>query len=183
MAGKPSKRKSSTVKRSREAEAAFKIERKIVDGCSAIRKVWVALAAYLSDFHEGKMWEQLGHDSLEEWLGAPEIGLSRSHVYALIEAYRELVVKRGLSDGELAKLEATKIAQVLPALRRGDVDLETALADCESLSRSALREKYGHALPASRKPLVKCEDCGAMRQVHDPEAEAADPNQTSLVGD
>jgi hypothetical protein len=179
MAGKVAK-KSSTVKRSKEAEAAFKIERKIVDGCAAVRQVWVALASFLYEFHEGKMWEQLGHDTFEEWLGAPEIGLSRSHVYALIETYRELIVKRELDEEVMAGLEATKIAQVLPALRRGDVELEEALADCEALSRSALRQKYGRALPAARKPLIKCEDCGAMRQVHEPEATEPDPNQLDL---
>lgn len=158
----------------RQAKKAFEVEGKIKKGCSAIREVWVALACYLHEFHSGRMWEHLGHDTFEEWLGSPDIGLGRSHVYALIETYEELVVKRGLKDEELSSLEATKVAQVLPALRRGEVELETALADCEALSRSALREKYGKQLPVSRVPLTQCEDCGCMRRPQSPE-EAAEP--------
>lgn len=159
----PAKRKVSSPEE-RAAKKAYEVEAKIKKGVGAIREVWVALAAFLHEFHGAKMWEHLGHDKFEEWLGTPEIGLGRSQVYALIEAYEELVVKREVEQSVLADLEATKLAVVLPALRRGEVELEQALADCEALSRSALREKYGKSVPAERVPLVECEDCGCMRR-------------------
>lgn len=148
----------------RRAQHAFEVESKIKKGCASIRQVWVALAAYLYEFHEGRMWELLDYDKFEDWLGSPEIGLGRSHAYALIETYAELVVKREVEQSTLADLEATKVAVVLPALRRGEVELEQALADCEALSRSALREKYGKAVSAERVPLIECEECGCMKR-------------------
>lgn len=166
------KRKAMTPEE-RATKRAFEIEAKVKEGVGAIRTVWVALASYLHEFHESKLWEHLDYDTFEEWLGTPEIGLSRSQVYALIEAYRELVVKRELDQEILARHEATKIAQVLPSLRRGDVELDAALADCENLSRADLRAKYGKekaVLPASTRGLVRCEDCGCMREPHDPES-------------
>lgn len=163
------------------AKKAFEVEEKIKKGVGAIRQVWIALAGFLHEFHSDKMWEHLGYDKFEEWLGTPEIGLGRSQVYALIEAYEELVVKRGVESAKLAELEATKVAVVLPALRRGEVELDEALADCEALSRSALREKYGKSVPAERVPLIECEKCGCMKRPKT-EAEANEPipGQTSL---
>jgi hypothetical protein len=174
------KRKTSTPEE-RAAKKAYATEEKIKKGVGAIRQVWIALAGFLHEFYGAKMWEHLGHDKFEEWLGTPEIGLGRSQVYALIESYEELVVKREVEPEVLAELEATKLAVVLPALRKGEVDLADALADCESLSRSALREKYGKKVPAKRVPLTECEECGCMkRPKSDAEAEAVDPNQIAL---
>lgn len=183
MAKAPTKSKRRTLSpEEREAKKAFEVEAKIKKGVGAIREVWVALAAYLHEFHQGKMWEHLGYNRIEDWLGTPEIGLGRSQVYALIEAYEELVVKRGVEPEQLGGMEATKIAVVLPALRRGDVDLEEALADCEALSRSALREKYGQQVSVERVPLIRCEQCGCMKRPKT-EAEKNEPIPGQLSTD
>lgn len=179
--GKEVEKRKVTTPEERAAKKAFQVEAKIKKGVGAIKQVWIALAAYLHEFYVAKMWEHLGHDKFEDWLGTPEIGLARSQVYALIEAYEELIVKRGVEDAVLAKLEASKLAVVLPALRRGEVELEEALADCEVLSRSALREKYGKAVPAERVPLIQCEDCGCMKRPKSTaEAEEQIPGQMSV---
>lgn len=162
--GKAVEKRKAPTPEERAAKKAFQVEAKIKKGVGAIRQVWIALAGYLHEFYSERMWEHLGHDKFEEWLGTPEIGLGRSQVYALIEAYEELVVKREVEEAVLAELEATKLAVVLPALRRGQVELEEALADCEALSRSALRQKYGKSVPAERVPLIQCEDCGCMKR-------------------
>ncbi len=175
----PAKRTVSPEERA--AKKAYKVEAKIKKGVGAIRQVWIALAGQFHEFYTEQMWVPLGHDKFEDWLGDPDIGLGRSQVYALVETYEELVVKREVDPADLAALEASKLAVVLPALRRGEVELEDALADCESLSRSALREKYGKAVPAPRIPLTECEECGKMcRAKTEPEAQAVDPNQIAL---
>lgn len=172
--GKSVAKKQTSTPEERAAKKAYQVEAKIKKGVGAIRQVWIALAGFLHEFYTEKMWEHLGHDKFEEWLGTPEIGLGRSQVYALIESYEELVVKREVDAERLADLEATKIAVVLPAIRKGEVELEDALADCESLSRSALREKYGKAVPTERVPLVQCEDCGCMKR---PKSQAEEEEQ------
>lgn len=180
MGTSPAKRSASTPEE-RAAKKAFKVEEKIKMGVGAIKQVWVALAAYFHEFYTERMWEALGHDKFETWLGDPDISLGRSQVYSLIEVYEELVVKRGVTDEQLMELEITKLAVVLPAIRKDEVELEDALADCGSLSRSELRAKYGKALPAERVPLVECEDCGKMCRPKGPvEAEEQIPGQTSL---
>jgi hypothetical protein len=178
--GTPAKKPASTPEE-RAAKKAFKVEAKIKKGVGAIRQVWIALAGQFHEFYTEQMWVPLGHDKFEDWLGDPDIGLGRSQVYALVESYEELVVKREVDPGELVDLDASKIAVVLPALRRGEVELDEALADCQALSRSALREKYGKSVPAERVPLIQCEDCGCMkRPKSEAEAQAVDPNQIAL---
>lgn len=150
---------------------AQKTQEKIVAGCEAIRTVWVALGGYLYEFVGEKMWLELGYETLTDWLATPEIDLGRSQVYALVEAYRELVVEREVALEELGRLDVSKIAVVLPALRAGEVELDEALADCANLSRSDLREKYGKQIESKSSskgedgpPLEQCEQCGCMRQ-------------------
>ena len=158
------------------------MQRKIVTGCEAIRTLWVALAGYLYEFNGEQMWSALGYETFNDWLATPEIDLGRSQVFSLIEAYRELIVERGVDPEELSKLDVSKIAVVLPAIRSGEVDLETALADCETLSRSDLREKYGKQLPektgegnaGGKRELVQCEQCGKMRE---PDVETCPPRK------
>lgn len=164
------------------AERAFEIEQHVIKGTQAIRTAWVLLAAELHEFHHQKMWEERDCETFEEWLGTPEISLGRSQTYALIEIYRELVLKREVDPAELTT-EASKIAQVLPALRRGDVDLEDALSDAESLSRADLREKYGKPAAGGGVKLVECEQCGAQRKAPpEPEPPEQVPGQMEIDG-
>lgn len=165
----------------RAAKEAYAVEEKIKKGTGAIKVVQIAIAGYLHDFHSGRMWESLGYDKFETWLGSPEISMGRSDAYQKIEVYEELVVKRDVSTDDLAELDMSKLAVVLPVLRKDDVELEEALSDCEALSRSELRAKYGQSVPAKRVPLTECEDCGKMcRLKTEPEEEAVDPNQLAL---
>lgn len=145
------------------AERAFEIEQRVITATQAIRTAWVLLAAELHEFHFQKMWEERDCDTFEEWLGTPEISLGRSQTYALIEIYRELVLEREV-DPETLTAESSKIAQVLPALRRGEVELDAALADAESLSRADLREKYGkQSGGGGGVKLEPCDQCGRKR--------------------
>jgi hypothetical protein len=139
------------------AERAHELEREIVAGCRVIRSAWVALAAFLHEFHADAMWEALGHATFNEWLGDPDVSLGRRHAYALIDAHRVLVLDKGVKPAALNELEATKVAEVLPAIKQG-LDVEEALADVRVLSRSDLREKY-HG-DGTEPTYRKCECCG-----------------------
>lgn len=154
-------------------------------GCSAIRAAWVALAAFLYQFQDEEMWGDLGYSSFEEWLASPDVSLGRSHVYVLIEAHRELVVEREVDPDELRALDVSKIGQVLPAIRRGTIEVEEALNDVKVLSRSDLRERYRKkGAPGKRRSsttLEKCDLCGKQRIADDDERVAeVDENQMEI---
>ena len=150
-----------------EIEAARSVEARIVRTTSGIRRAWNLLAADLYEFHEQTMWQTLGYESLEEWLASPEVELGRRHVFGLIEVYRDLVINRQIDPEELGQADVTKVRAVLPAIKRGDVEVVDALADCEALSRSDLSEKYGKGRPNERLDAeaepekTNCPRCGS----------------------
>lgn len=145
-----------------EIERAHLLYREVVAGCRAIRQAWILMASLLYEMRESQLYRLLDYDSFERWLASPEISLSRSHAYALIGAYQEFVIERGLDMEMVGAIEASKLAETLPALRAGEVTAEDALADAEALSRSDLREKYRHdrgGLDAEAEAAV-CPACG-----------------------
>jgi hypothetical protein len=164
----------------RAVNTAYRLEDRIVTGIAAIRHQWAQLAGDLYEFQSTNAWQTLGYDTLEQWLSGPGIEMSRRMFFALTEAYRELVVNRGVKVDQLAKVDMTKALEVLPALRRGQVDVETAMADCEVLTRTDLRDRYsGRALPPLSGPVddqafqaddfhyENCPTCGSRIKVKD----------------
>jgi hypothetical protein len=124
------------------AEQAFNVETRIRQTVQAMRAGWIILSEDLYQFHQQEMWRDLGHDGFEEWLAAPDIGLSRRMVYHLIDIWRELVVKAGADPEVLKRVEPARLHEVLPAIRRQQVSLDRALGDAQALSANDLRERY-----------------------------------------
>jgi hypothetical protein len=162
----------------RTASAAYTLEARIVQTVRNIRSQWVELATALYEFQQTKAWATLGYDSLEQWLAAPDIEMSRRTFFALTEAYRELVVNRRVAPDRLAVIDMTKAVEVLPAIRRGQVDVDAALADCEVLTRTDLRDRYSGLPPLEHRmdnqPFTadsfhyeKCPSCGSKIRVND----------------
>lgn len=143
---------------------AHSLHEQVVGACTAVKQSWVLLAGRLHAFHAEKAWDVLGYDRFEDWLGTPEIGLSRSQAYQFIEAWQQLVIDRDVQPARLGEADVSKVAVVLPALKRGEVKTDEALADCESLSRSDLIDRYrgrltDHIDPARER--VTCPSCGS----------------------
>src|SRR5215211_1915853 len=87
-------------------------------------------------------WRLLGYESLEEWLGDPAVGLTRTHFFRLTGLWRELVVERGVPHAGLRGVDMDKLDTALPAVKRGEVEPDEAIADAHALSRSDLQQKY-----------------------------------------
>lgn len=164
----------------RATTAAYTLESQIVAGIRMIRAQWVDLAAHLYEFHRSRAWETLGYETLDLWLAAPDIEMSRRTFYALAETYRVLAVENQVTHERLGVIDMTKATEILPAVRRGQVDIETALSDCEVLTRTDLRDRYtGTALPplagdVNDQPVKpdefhyeNCPTCGSRIKVRD----------------
>ena len=145
---------------------AFELEVAVLARLSAARTQWVPLAASLYSFHSVEAWKARDSEltSFKAWLAQPEIGLAYRTAKDMVDAFGELVIERDVSPERLVRLDPSKVAVVIPALRAGDVEVEVALGDVEALSRSDLRIKYRagaeDALDAEREPAwCRCE-CG-----------------------
>jgi hypothetical protein len=141
--------------------AAFELEAEIVAKRAGQLSTWVPLAGALYRFHSGEGWRQRACESFNEWLAQPEVNLGRAEAYALIAAWRELVVEREVAVGDIAELDPSKVQVVLPAIR-GGVEVQDALSDCASLSRSDLREKYQQD---GQVEYATCPQCGGRYRV------------------
>lgn len=140
---------------------AWDLQAQVAAKVAGQRSSWVGLAGHLAEFHDEKAWLLLSHDTFNEWLGTPEISLSRGDAYAMIGAWKELIVERKVDPTRLEGLDVSKVAVILPAIRRG-VDVDEALSACETLSRSDLRAEYQS--PSNAEYRV-CAECGQRVKV------------------
>jgi hypothetical protein len=124
------------------AEQAHAAHERIRRHVRQLRGLWVDLAAELHTFHRMKMWADLGHDSFEEYLAQPELELGRRWVYENIAIYEQLVLQWSVPPERLRAMQISKVREVLPAIRRGQVELEAGLSDVETLSRPDLEIRY-----------------------------------------
>jgi hypothetical protein len=158
------------------AELAHRSHTRIKAVVGTMKRLWVELAEELHTFVRSDMWRDLGYSTLEEWLADPDIELKRRYVFELVANWQELVIERGVSKEDLARLKVTKVREVLPAVRRGLVELEVALADVESLPRRDLEIRYRGLASGSTggqpdtdstirteaepRPVANCPTCG-----------------------
>lgn len=122
--------------------AAFDCELEIRAAITKLHEDTWGLAERLYRFHEERFWEVLGYGTLNEFLAQPEIGLRRSWYFVLVKAWRDLVVTRRVQPAGLSGIEPSKVAEVLPAIMRGDARPDDALSDAKVLGKRDLREKY-----------------------------------------
>jgi hypothetical protein len=124
------------------AELCFNLHQEIVGQLRAGREAVWQMARALHEFDEENGWTALGHDTLNEWLAQPDIGIMRRTYYKMVAAWRELAVLRQVSEEELAELDISKVEVVLPALKSGRKQLTEALDDVKALGFRDLREVY-----------------------------------------
>jgi hypothetical protein len=146
-----------------KAERAYELERAVVVGSLSARRAWIEMAAALHSIKAEGLYELLGYERFTDWIATPEIALKRSQAYALTAIYEELVIERRVPLDDLYYLEPSKVAEVLPAIRKG-TDVIEALADASILSRSDLRAKYRGIEPTPDEPvdLPVCPECGQL---------------------
>jgi hypothetical protein len=131
------------------ARAAHEVAERIVGNVRRMRTLWIKVAEDLFRFNELEMYRDLGYTSFEQWLAEPDVDLSRRSVYYLLDVWRELVVGKGVKPAQLEKVDVSKVQDILPAVRRGQVTAEQALADAETLTRGDLRERYRAPAPSN----------------------------------
>ncbi len=122
---------------------AWEVEQRIRGTLKVMTGAWIDLARDFYEFREARMYRDLGYDSLEEWAAQPDIDVSSRYVYELTVLWGELVVKRELDADRLRELPPSKLSAMLPAIRRGQVEVDQALADAGSLGRDDIRARYG----------------------------------------
>ena len=151
------------------ADRAHAVDQGVREACHATRRTLMALGGMLYEAFEQKHWKTLGAESEKAWLASPGIEIAYSTAKAAAQVWGELVEDRGVDPDQLMGLDIRKVQAVLPAVREKAVEIEAALSDCASLSRSDLSEKYSGdpnaKLDAEAEPSYeKCPTCGQRKK-------------------
>jgi hypothetical protein len=119
------------------------------------------MAASLYAIRAEGLYELLGHEKFTEWIADPDVSIGRSQAYALTAIYHELVIERGIDVADIQYADPSKLAEVIPAIRKG-MDPYEGIGDALNLSRSDLRAKYRKVEPEPEKPeqVTICPECG-----------------------
>lgn len=167
------------------AEVAFKLDQQLRANVRRLRNMWIELARDLHRFHQAELWRDLGFKTFEEWLADPGLELERRWVYEHMAMWEQLVVQRGVDPSRLQGLQVSKVREVLPALRRGQVTVEEALTDAEQLRRPELELRYrgsgtdgrtagpdtSTSIITEREPVWKLCNCCGSRYLASPNHE------------
>lgn len=168
-ASEPTTGSSSVTPTSFSVDEAHAVAQRIEHSLHVMRREWAELAAHLYEFTKIRGWEALGYATLREFLAQPEIDIGERYVFQLVEAHRTLVVEGKVTTEQLAGVEVTKVRAIIPAVRRGDVEPEEALADAQVMTRSDLERRYrnpGAPIDPSTEPeWDTCPHCGSRYPV------------------
>jgi len=135
---------------------AFENHRYILDLKSRIGGDLLRLASLLITSHDNKYYETLGYSTWEEYLGTPEISMSRFFAFKLMKVYEIWVDKFNVSP---AKLDIDIEKLYLTSIMATNENYEEVLEQARNLSRSDVRQLKGYEYQPSYK-MITCPHCG-----------------------
>lgn len=131
------------------ADRAHEVMAEIQAVGQSITARWLRLGQLLTEVKGDELWRCWGCESFEAALGLPEIGLSRSYAYGLIEVWEvfiDSVPPVGPADladhyQQLAKVGVRKLRQLVPVVKEHPDQAAEWLDRAEALSASGLRQE------------------------------------------
>ena len=102
----------------------------------------LVMAFLLKECRDKKYWFTLGHDRFESFLGEPEIALSRSFAFGLIQVYELYVEKLQRQKAEILDIGTTKLLCIAPVVEE---DPDEWMSKAATLGRKDLRREVNEA--------------------------------------
>jgi hypothetical protein len=130
------------------ASIAHSAHVKLVEGQRGVRLSLALMAEGCHLLHHDEGWKHLGFETLSEYLAAPEIEISRTDFYRMVEIWSAYVLNGGVEPASLQGAGPSKLEVPLPALSAGVVTPEQAVADASSMTRKDLRSHYAGLMGA-----------------------------------
>lgn len=150
-----------------DGELAYTVHASILRHKQDIELRFWQMGVLLKELRDRELYKALGCETFNEYLGSPEISIERSQAYKLISIC-EQAQRLEIAPERLRLIDKDKLAHVLPKATPETV--EDVLADCESLSRSDLKEQYKRPGSISSPACwteheYVCSSCGATNRV------------------
>ena len=136
-----------------KGKLAFENSQKIINLKNSIEKDLLRLASLLISNHDNQYYKILGYDSWEEFLAIPELSMSRSFAYKIMQVYRIWIQKFFVSQENLMNIDNEKL--FLASTQATKDNYEEWLERARTLSRSDIRglikgEDYNYTVTCPR---------------------------------
>ena len=136
-----------------KGKLAFENSQKIINLKNSIEKDLLRLASLLISNHDNQYYKILGYDSWEEFLAIPELSMSRSFAYKIMQVYRIWIQKFFVSQENLMNIDNEKL--FLASTQATKDNYEEWLERARTLSRSDIRglikeEDYSYKVTCPR---------------------------------
>lgn len=124
----------------------------ILEAKAIVGKGFLHMGRLLKENRDKKFYAPLGYDTFEDFIGSPEVAMSRSMVFDLIRAVEVFIDKLGRPPDELAQVGISKLSAIVPVVEK---DPEEWLSKAKELSRSDLQDEV-HEVTGT--PVVRRSD-------------------------
>jgi hypothetical protein len=124
-----------------DIELAHNAHHKVVEGQRGVRLSLALMAEGCHLLYQQGGWKHLGYETLSEYLAAPEIEISRTDFYRMVEIWSAYVLNGGVEPQTLQGAGPSKLEVPLPALTAGVVSAEQAVADASTMTRRPGRSR------------------------------------------
>jgi hypothetical protein len=111
------------------------------------------LAMLLCQSRDFALWKLLGHDSMESYLGEPEIGIRRSTAFNLMRSFDLYITKLAVAQDDLVEAGSSKLTMLAPYIEKHPEKVLEWVDKAKALSKSDLREELLQVAAAGSKTL------------------------------
>jgi len=129
---------------------AHKNHEAIIRTGSAVAEGFLVMGSLLKANRDEQFFRAYGHEKFEHFLGSPELGMSRSMAFGLIQVHELYVQKLGRETAELTKAGIAKLLTIAPVVESNP---DEWLGKC-TMSRSDLKAEVDEARGIAPKELA-----------------------------
>lgn len=119
-------------------ESAKTNEKKIIELKKLASESFILMGEALYNNRKERLYEALGHESFESFLGDPEISISRSTAFDLMKAYEFFILTHKLDIKTLVEVGVSKVAMLLRLDLDSKAQVEDWVEKARTLSKSDL---------------------------------------------
>jgi len=126
----------------------------ILEAKGQVGRDFLVLGRLLKENRDKRYFKALGYDTFEDFLGSPDIAMSRSMVFDLIRAVEVFIDKLARPMDELAPIGISKLSAIAKDDKAGQPvvyqDVEEWMSKAKELSRSDLLEEVAPFTPNAK---------------------------------
>ena len=124
---------------------------------------FLAMGRLLKDNRDRKYFHVLGYETFEEFLGSPDVTLSRAMAFRLINTVEVFIDKLGRPHEELTAIGIGRLADITPVVEQ---DPDEWLGKAQVLSRSDLQDEVSEVTGHARKRHSDAPRSTDLRKIH-----------------